>query len=209
MPDWFPRSLADAAVLVPLRILLLVVLALLGRWALHRLVRRWVQRATAQAPQPRSKPAEILVEAATIPFQRRSQRISALGSLMRSAITAVIMVATGVTVLAELGFNVNTIIAGTSIIGVTLAFGLQNVIKDLMAGVLMLVEDQLGVGDWVDLDFAAGTVEGISLRVTQLRDKHGVMWYVRNGEVIRVGNFSQGGPNGPLPEEVAEPSPAP
>jgi small conductance mechanosensitive channel len=86
---------------------------------------------------------------------------------------------------------------------VTVAFGVQNIVKDFISGVFLLVEDQVGVGDWVDMEMATGVVEEIGLRVTQLRDSEGTVWYVRNGEVVRVGNYSQGGRNGPPP--AAEP----
>jgi small conductance mechanosensitive channel len=108
-------------------------------------------------------------------------------------------------ILDELGFNITTIVAGTSIVAVTLAFGLQSIVKDLFSGVFMLVEDQLGVGDYVDMEQASGTVEAVGLRITQLRDDQGNVWYVRNGEVVRVGNFSQGGSGRP----EAEPQPPP
>ena len=100
-------------------------------------------------------------------------------------------------ILAEMGFNITTIVAGTSVIAVTLAFGMQSLVKDLVSGVFMLVEDQLGVGDHVDMEKASGIVVGIGLRVTELRAKDGTAWYVRNGEVVRLGNYSQGGPGEP------------
>ena len=109
----------------------------------------------------------------------------------------VIAVLAALMVLAELGFNITTIVAGTSVVAVTVAFGVQSIVKDLISGVFMLVEDQLGVGDFVDMEKASGVVEAIGLRVTQLRDDDGTVWYVRNGEVLRVGNFSQGGPGRP------------
>ena len=102
-----------------------------------------------------------------------------------------------VMVLAELGFNVTTIVAGTSVVAAAIAFGTQSIVKDLLAGIFMLVEDQLGVGDFVDMQLASGTVEEIGLRVTQLRADDGTVWYVRNGEVLRLANFSKGGPDRP------------
>ena len=63
-------------------------------------------------------------------------------------------------ILAELGYNITTILAGTTVIAVTVAFGLQSIVKDLVSGIFMLVEDQLGVGDYVDMDMASGVVEG-------------------------------------------------
>src|SRR4051812_8702975 len=83
-------------------------------------------------------------------------------------------------------------IAGTSIVGVALGFGAQNIVKDFLAGMFMLLEDQYGVGDVIDFEKATGTVEAVGLRCTRLRDVNGTVWYVRNGEVLRVGNKSQG-----------------
>src|SRR4051812_31683820 len=83
-------------------------------------------------------------------------------------------------------------IAGTSIVGVALGFGAQNIVKDFLAGMFMLLEDQYGVGDVIDFEKASGTVEAVGLRSTRLRDVNGTVWYVRNGEVVRVGNMSQG-----------------
>lgn len=191
MPSWLPHTLAQAVAFAPIRVLFLIVVAVVARGLLHRLINRAVRRSLAY------RPLERLTVLSPLGSERRAQRLGALGSLARSLVTVVILFGTVVMVLAEMGFNVNTILAGTSVVGVTIAFGLQNVVKDLVAGVFMLVEDQLGVGDWVDLEKASGTVEEIGLRVTQLRDPDGVVWYVRNGEVVRVGNFSQGGPGRP------------
>jgi len=138
--------------------------------------------------------------------ERRKQRLEALGSLAYSAVTFVIFLVAILMILAEMGFNITTIVAGTSVTAVTLAFGLQSIVKDLVSGVFMLVEDQLGVGDYVDMEKASGVVEAIGLRVTELRDKDSTVWYVRNGEIVRLGNYSQGGPGEPPPD--AEPEPA-
>jgi small-conductance mechanosensitive channel len=197
MPSWFPDNLTETIVFVPLRILFLVILALLARSVLHHLINRSVRRATGQQPQLKFKAAQVIVEAASRPAARRAQRILALGSLARSTVTSVILVVAILMILAELGFNITTIVAGTSVLAVTLGFGLQSIVKDLFSGVFMLVEDQLGVGDYVDMEKASGVVEAVGLRVTQLRDDDGNVWYVRNGEVVRVGNFSQGGTGRP------------
>ena len=203
MPSWFPSSLAEAVLFAPLRIVFLVVVALILRAVLHRIINRTVQRAVGTPQKSRFKAAQAFAAATALPRARREQRISALGSLSRNVVTVVIFFATLVMVLAEMGFNVATIIAGTSIAGVTIAFGLQNIVKDFVSGVFMLIEDQLGVGDYIDMKEASGTVEEVGLRVTQLRDDAGVVWFVRNGEVIRVGNFSKGGPGRPAGVEAA------
>ncbi len=203
MPDWFPHNLAEIAVFTPLRIAFLIIVAMLARSIAIRLINRTVRRAIAGQPKSRFRPAQAFMEATSIPAARREQRISALGSLARSAVTFVVFVMAALMILAELGFNITTIVAGTSVVAVTVAFGLQSIVKDLVSGVFMLFEDQLGVGDYVDMEKASGVVEAIGLRVTQLRDREDTVWYVRNGEVIRVGNFSQGGADHPPEPEPA------
>lgn len=199
MPDWFPSALTETAVLVPLRIVFLVVVAVLARVVLHRVISRTVRAAVENRPSSRFRSAQALVSATGVPSARREQRIGALGSLARSAVTFLVLAVAVVMILSELGFNITSIVAGTSVVAVTVAFGVQNIVKDFISGVFLLVEDQLGVGDWVDLEKASGRVEEIGLRVTQLRDADDTVWYVRNGEVLRVGNYSQGGPGGPPP----------
>ena len=93
--------------------------------------------------------------------------------------------------LSEIGVNVGPIIASAGIVGIALGFGAQSLVSDFLSGVFMVFEDQYGVGDEVDLGEAIGTVEAVSLRVTRLRDVNGTVWYVRNGEILRVGNMSQ------------------
>jgi small-conductance mechanosensitive channel len=206
MPDWFPTNLTETALFVPLRILFLLVLAVVARVVLHRLINRTVRQAVGRQPKTRFRAAQAFLEATSLPSDRRQARISALGSLARSAVTFLIVLVTALMVLGELGFDVTTIVAGTSVVAVTVAFGVQNIVKDLISGVFMLIEDQLGVGDWVDMEKASGRVEAIGLRVTSLRDDADTVWYVRNGEVLRVGNYSQGGAGRP---PVLEPEPAP
>ncbi len=94
--------------------------------------------------------------------------------------------------LSELRIDLAPFIAGTSIVGVALGFGAQNIVKDFLSGMFMMLEDQYGVGDVIDFEKASGTVEAVGLRTTRLRDVNGTVWYVRNGEVVRVGNKSQG-----------------
>jgi moderate conductance mechanosensitive channel len=209
MPSWFPHNAAEWAAFVPLRIAFLIIVAIAARLILHRLIARTVRRAVGRTPHFKWKAAQALLEATTMPAERRKQRIGALGSLAGSTVTFVLFIVATMMILAELGFNITTIVAGTSVIAVTIAFGTQSIVKDLISGVFMLIEDQLGVGDYVDMEKASGTVEAIGLRVTQLRDADGNIWYVRNGEVVRVGNFSQGGTGAPPPTAVVPSEPAP
>jgi len=201
MPDWFPRTLTTAVQFVPLRIVFLVVLALVARAVVNRVIDRAVDRATGDRRRLRIKALDVLREGdRSRDDGRRDSRIRALGSLARSASTVVITILALLMIFSEMGFNITSIIAGTSIIAVTVAFGLQNVVKDLISGVFMLVEGQFGVGDYVDMKEASGVVESIGLRTTTLRDDSGNAWYVRNGEIVRVGNYSQGGSGRPGPD---------
>ena len=201
MPEWLPDNLAELVVFRPIRIVLLIIAAFVLRRVLHRLIDRSVRRAIDRPLSSRNQMAQRVIEATTMSAERRRQRLSALGSLAQSTLTFVIFAVAILMILAELGYNITTILAGTTVVAVTVAFGLQSIVKDLVSGIFMLVEDQLGVGDYVDMDMASGLVEAVGLRVTELRGKDGIVWYVRNGEVLRLGNFSQGGP-GPPPAEV-------
>jgi small-conductance mechanosensitive channel len=204
MPDWLPDNLAALVVFKPIRIVLLIIAAFVLRRVLHRMINRSIRQAVDRPLTSRSQMAQKLINATTVSAERRKQRLEALGSLAGSAVTFVIFLIAILMILAEMGFNITTLVAGTSVVAVTLAFGMQSIVKDLVSGVFMLVEDQLGVGDYVDMEKASGVVEGIGLRVTELRDKDGTVWYVRNGEIIRVGNYSQGGPGEPPAEVEAE-----
>ncbi len=114
-----------------------------------------------------------------------------MGSLLKSIASIAIFTITGITAMAELGFPVGPLIASAGIVGVAIGFGAQSLVTDFLSGIFMIVEDQYGVGDVIDVGEAIGTVEAVGLRVTRLRDIDGTVWYVRNGEIMRVGNASQ------------------
>jgi small conductance mechanosensitive channel len=180
----------------PLRILGIILIAMLIRWLLHRAIRR-LATSTSRASMPallrplKERTEPTAEEGQFIP-ERRRQRAEAIGSVLRSFVTAVVFTMAALLVLGELGFNLAPLLASAGIVGVALGFGAQSLVKDLIAGLFMLLEDQYGVGDSVDLGDAAGVVESVGLRITTVRDARGVLWYVRNGEIIRVGNKSQG-----------------
>lgn len=118
------------------------------------------------------------------------QRTKTMGSVLDNFVTWTIALLALIIVMQELGIPVAAVLASAGIIGAALAFGAQNIIKDVLSGFLMVLEDQLGVGDEVDLGLAVGTVEAVGVRITTLRDNNGVIWFVRNGEILRVGNKS-------------------
>jgi small conductance mechanosensitive channel len=181
----------------PLRILLIVAIALIVRYVLHRTINRLV-RSTAQGTVPtilkplKERLPSSLQDVASIFPERRRQRAEAIGSVLRSTATAVVFSIAGLMILSELGVNLAPLLASAGIVGVALGFGAQSLVKDLIAGLFMLLEDQYGVGDVVDVGQASGVVDAVGLRITTIRDGQGVLWYIRNGEIVRVGNKSQG-----------------
>ncbi|MDQ3628164.1 MAG: mechanosensitive ion channel family protein [Actinomycetota bacterium] len=189
----FAENWADYFVARPITILALLMLGWALRWAAFRAINRITLQA-AQGSVPgvlaRNK-AHKPLEANAIAAARREQRAGAMGSLLKSIVTIVLATIIGFMVIAKLGYDIAPLIASAGIIGVALGFGAQSLVKDFLLGIFMILEDQYGVGDSIDLGEASGTVEAVGLRVTRLRDVNGTVWYVRNGEVLRVGNMSQ------------------
>jgi small-conductance mechanosensitive channel len=193
--DLPPGTAYDWFVARPITILLIVLLALVLRWLIQRALDRVVRRASegsVPAILARTKAGEVLADLRPGAADRRRERAMTMGSVLKSIAGAIILTIASIMILAELGVDVAPILTGAGIVGVALGFGAQNFVKDFLAGIFMILEDQLGVGDVVDTGHATGTVEAVGLRVTRLRDDAGTIWYVRNGEVIRIGNQSQG-----------------
>ncbi|WP_200215044.1 mechanosensitive ion channel family protein [Micromonospora coerulea] len=193
---WFAEG-SYWILLKPLRVILILLLAVVARWAVHRTINRLVRTTTEGAVPTMLRPLrERIPSAALEPEQfvpeRRRQRAEAIGSVLRSLVTAFIFGIALLMVLKEFSFDLAPLLASAGIAGVALGFGAQSLVKDLIAGLFMLIEDQYGVGDTVDLGEATGVVESVGLRVTTVRDGRGVLWYIRNGEIVRVGNKSQG-----------------
>jgi small conductance mechanosensitive channel len=168
------------------------------RALIHRTINRLV-RPVSEGDVPRilrplreKAVAHAVLGSTGMLSERRRQRAETVGSVLKSGISFVIFVIAFMTILSEVGIDLAPFIAGTSIIGVAVAFGAQNIVKDFLSGMFMMLEDQYGVGDVIDFEKASGTVESVGLRTTRLRDVNGTVWYVRNGEVVRVGNKSQG-----------------
>jgi moderate conductance mechanosensitive channel len=186
----------DVAVGAPLRIAAVLLGAVLVRWLVHRAITRIVRRTVDSKLRERlvdRRRGQVLVQAGdALVAERRRQRAETIGSVLRSIASFVIFGIALVTALAELGFELGPVLASAGVAGVALGFGAQSLVRDFLSGIFMILEDQYGVGDLIDAGEAVGTVEEVSLRVTRLRDASGVVWYVRNGEILRVGNHSQG-----------------
>jgi small conductance mechanosensitive channel len=184
--------LVDHALTPLLTALVLVLGGILLRWLAHRSIDRVVRRAEAGVlPGRLGSFGRSSAEGDHTITSRRAQRAKSLGSLLKSITTGLIFGVVLVMCLAEFDVNVAPILASAGVVGLALGFGAQTLVKDLLSGVAMLLEDQYGVGDVVDLGEAVGTVEAVGLRITRLRAVDGTVWYVRNGEIQRVGNQSQ------------------
>lgn len=184
-------------VVKPLRIILILVLALVARHLITRTINRMIAGAAEGRIPTMLRPLkERLPNAVTQPTtlfpERRRQRAEAIGSVLRSIVAVMVFTIAGLLILGEFGVNLTPLIAGLGIFGAALGFGAQSLVKDLLAGLFMLLEDQYGVGDTIDVGEASGVVEAVGLRTVTVRDSRGVIWYVRNGEIVRVGNKSQG-----------------
>jgi small-conductance mechanosensitive channel len=132
------------------------------------------------------------LDASPLARARIVQRARTIGLVLSNLITAGLTISALIIVLSELGIAIGALAAGAGILGAAVGCGAQTLVRDFLAGLFIVVEDQFGVGDTVDLGSASGVVESIRLRVTQVRDSEGTVWYVRNGEILRVGNQSQG-----------------
>ena len=178
-----------------------IVVVLLAAWILVRIsrvfIRRLVKHLSGGVEKLASMKAVSFVDTGPMPQARRTQRAETIGAVVRSIVTITIWSIAVLTVLEILGISLGPLIAAAGIAGVALGFGAQSLVKDFLSGMFMLMEDQFGVGDVIDTGVASGsgmvtgTVEGVSLRTTRLRDIDGVVWHVPNGAILRVGNKSQ------------------
>lgn len=178
---WF-ADWSDVLIGTPLAILGLILFGIVARWVLHRIVERVARRAERGVLPDRLDAAAVA---------RRAQRAETMAGVFQSVITVVVIAVVLTMILSEVGVNIAPIIASAGIIGIALGFGAQSLVRDFLAGVFIFMEDQYGVGDVVDLGEATGSVEAVTLRVTRLRDVNGTVWFVPNGEILRVGNQSK------------------
>jgi small conductance mechanosensitive channel len=188
--QWLDDVAGDWALLV--RIFLIILGLIVVRWVLLVIVRRIVTTVTTGVKKREGAADTKALDASPLARARIVQRARTIGLVLSNLITASLTISAIIAILAELGIAIGALAAGAGILGAALGFGAQSLVKDFLAGLFIVVEDQFGVGDFVDLGTATGVVESIRLRVTQVRDSEGTVWYVRNGEILRVGNQSQG-----------------
>jgi small conductance mechanosensitive channel len=169
----------------PLRILLILIVAVtLNKW-----LRRKITDSADKLEMISEDHDEQLATDRSV--ERAKERADTLSSFARSAISAIIYGAAGIMILEVIGFGVVTAIAGAGIAGLMIAFGAQSVVEDILKGFFMIIEDQFGVGDRIDVGSVEGFVERVTLRTTVIRDPDGRIWYVPNSEIARVRNETQ------------------
>ena len=170
--DWFNGA--------PFRILVIFIVALIGQVIGNRAIDRGIGKLAATDLRPGPGTAK-----------RQAERARTIGTVFSSAFNAAVWIIAIGMILGEFGFNLGPVIASAGVIGVALGLGAQTIVRDVLSGIFMLVEDQYGVGDDIHVQDVEGKVEKVGLRITQVRDKKGVLWFLRNGEILVVGNKSK------------------
>jgi small-conductance mechanosensitive channel len=164
----------------PLRVLIVIVAA----WISYSIGHRAIDRAINKLATADLKPGPGVAK-------RQAERARTTGSVLNSILKAIIWIIAIGMILGEFGFNLGPVIASAGVIGVAIGLGAQTLVRDILSGIFMLIEDQYGVGDQIKVLEIEGVVEKVGLRITTVRDKDDVLWYVRNGEILVIGNGSQ------------------
>ena len=164
----------------PLRIIAVLTGAVIAQSLGHRAINRAVNRLATVDLRPGPGTA-----------YRQSERARTIGSVLTSILNAVVWIVATAMVLGEFGFNLGPVIASAGIVGVAVGLGAQTLVRDILSGIFMLIEDQYGVGDRVDILTIQGVVERVGLRITTVRADDGMLWYIRNGEILTLGNASK------------------
>lgn len=174
-------------------VIVILALAFLARWVLHFVIERVVTRIVTGIKRKQDVTDTQALQASPLAAVRVVQRTRTLGTLLRNAVNVTLFIIVTLMVVNVIDQSIlGSFALLSAAIGAGLGFGAQNIVKDVLNGLFMVVEDQVGVGDVVDLGPATGIVEEVQIRITKVRDVNGTLWFVRNGEILRVGNMSQG-----------------
>ena len=123
--------------------------------------------------------------------EERKKRIQTLGRVFRNTVAIVVGIIISLIILKELGVEIGPILAGAGIVGLAVGFGAQTLVKDVLSGLFILLENHFRVGDVIGTGEVSGKVESISLRVTTLRDIEGKVHIVPNGDIGVVSNMTK------------------
>ena len=179
--DFSAREALDWFLGAPVRILVILFMALV----LQRIASRAITKALSKVADADFIPGE------RSQANRQRERARTAASVLTSTSKALIGLIAGTMILGELGVDLGPLVASAGVVGFAVGLGAQTIVRDVFSGVIMLVEDQYGVGDEVEVLEVMGRVETVGLRITTVRDQQGTLWYLRNGEILKVGNRSQ------------------
>jgi len=195
LPDWL-KTVLDVLAIVggrALTVAIIIVSCVLIGLVLRVLIRRVVHRIVDSAKNKAAVDDTQALERSPLADMRLVQRTRTLGSILQNIVNVMLVVIAVVLIVNAIDTSLlGSLTLLTAAVGAGLGFGAQNIVKDVLNGIFIVAEDQIGIGDVVDLGLASGVVEYVSVRITQVRDVNGTLWYVRNGEVLRIGNMSQG-----------------
>lgn len=177
--EWLVRSLA------------ILLVGLIALWGVRRVIDSVVDNVVSGVKKTEGVDNTQALQTSPVEAMRQVQRARTLGTVLNAFAQWGIWIILTIMVLTEFGVAVTPLIASVGILGAALGFGAQSLVKDLLNGLFMVFEDQLGLGDIVNLGEITGVVERVGIRITEVRDPDGTLWFIRNGEVLRVGNFSQ------------------
>lgn len=170
-------------------IAIVVVVALVLRWIFMGITAVTVRRLVVNVRKQNEK-LVLKGKKLAIAQERAEQRTKTMGSVLRNIVTWIVFIVAFIAILQIIGVSVVAIVASAGVSAAVIGFGAQNVVKDILNGMFIVFEDQYGVGDVIDTGLASGTVVDVGIRITTLKDDQGVIWFVRNGEITRVGNKS-------------------
>ncbi len=204
---WQDDTTREWLVAKPTYIIVILVMATIAHWLLHRVINKVAQQAIdkggtgtgtlpikigrSKSRRKRREQEEQLEALDQAHENRRVSRIKTLAGVGRSAAAIIVWVMAFLLILDQLGVNIAPLIASAGVVGVALGFGAQSLVKDFLSGIFMLLEDQYGIGDTIDVgNGVVGDVEDITLRITTVRDIDGALWYIRNGEILQVANHT-------------------
>lgn len=171
--DWFLGA--------PVRILVIIIIALV----VQRIASRAIVRTLGKVAEADFIPGE------RTKGNRQRERARTAATVLSSSSKAIIGLIAGAMILGEMGVDLGPLVASAGVVGFAVGLGAQTIVRDVFSGIIMLIEDQYGVGDRVDVLEVKGRVETVGLRITTVRDRAGTLWYLRNGEILKVGNLSQ------------------
>ncbi|WP_223624994.1 mechanosensitive ion channel family protein [Microbacterium sp. EST19A] len=195
LPVWWAdmlRVLGQVG-MTALTVAIIIVSCIVIGFVLRVVIRRVVHRIVDSAKNKADVDDTQALERSPLADMRLVQRTRTLGSILQNIVNVMLVVIALVLVVGTLSPGLlGSLTLLTAAVGAGLGFGAQNIVKDVLNGMFIVAEDQIGIGDVVDLGLASGVVEYVSVRITQVRDVNGTLWYVRNGEVTRIGNMSQG-----------------